>query len=146
MSGLINKVKEAVTGHKDTSTSATTGSGVNGRLFVHSNTAQCCRTEFVADYDTSRTGHGAGLTGSENYTSDPFKTSSSLGQGLTGSGNYGSDKHGSDSQRVGNTEYGSTGTGTRGPHSSNLENKLDPRVDSGTKELTSPNSELLTPP
>lgn len=103
-------------------------------------------TEFDVDYDTSRTGHSGGLTGSENYTSDPYKTSSAgHGQGLAGSGNYASDNYGSDSQRVGNTEYGSTGTGTRGPHSSNLGNKADPRVDSGKMKPTSQNSDTLTP-
>ena len=134
MSGLINKVKEAVTGHKDTSTSAAGNSGTNGRLFVHSNIDPCCRTKFNAEYDTSRTGHSGGLTGSEDYTSDSYNTSSGSGQGLTGSGNYGSDN------------YGSTDTTTRGPHSSNLENKLDPRVDSGTMDLTLQNTQLLTSP
>lgn len=132
MSGLINKVKDAVTGHKNTSASADAHPGVNGMLFVPSNMAQCCRTKSNPDYDTSRTGHGGGLTGSENYTSDPFNTPVGHGLGLTGSGNYSSDNYGSDSRRAGNTEYGSTDSSTRGPHSSNLENKLDPRVDSGT--------------
>lgn len=31
--------------------------------------------------------------------------------------------------------YGSTGTSTTGPHSSNLANKADPRVDSDRGEL-----------
>ena len=150
MSGLINKVKEAVSGHKDTSASTTAEPGVNGRFFVHLERIQPCRTKFDVDYDTSRTGHSGGLTGSENYTSDPYKTSTGHGQGLTGSGNYGSDNYGSDSQRVGNTGYGNTGygstdTGTRGPHSSNLGNKLDPSVDSGKMELMCRNSTLLTP-
>lgn len=146
MSGIINKVKDAVTGHHKDTSASTTEPGVNGRPLVHSNLAQCYRTEPNADYDTSRTGHSGGLTGSEDYTSDPYKAPSGHGQGLTGSGNYSSDKYGSDSQRAGNPGYGSTDTGTRGPHSSNLENKLDPRVDSGTMELTPWNARLLTPP
>ena len=148
MSGLINKVKDAVTGHhKDTSASTTGEPGVNGRSRVHSHMAQCCRTESDADYDTSRTGHGGGLKGSEDYTSDPYKAPTGHGQGLAGSGNYSSDNYGSDSQRAGNPGYGSadSGTGygttssglgstgastTAGPHSSDLANKADPRVDS----------------
>jgi hypothetical protein len=69
MSGLINSVKEAVVGKSNTDTSNN-------------------------DYDNTRDGRGSGLTGSGTQSSDT----------------YGSDNH--------------------GPHSSNVGNKLDPRVDS----------------
>lgn len=111
MSGLLNKVKDAVTGgHHDT---------------THHDTSS------TTHRDTSMTG---GSTGSTGTTSTQGPHSSNLankvdprvdsdGDGRTG--------------MTGNTTSGTSGmtgmTGshtTQGPHSSNLANKVDPRVDS----------------
>jgi hypothetical protein len=111
MSGLMHKIKETVAPSKDESTTRTSGTG-------------------AAEYGSSTAGSNTGY-GSK---SSEF--------GSTGAGNLGS--HG-----VGSSEYGSTGrtagTGTAGtgamygnqqshhtagPHSSNMANKADPRVDS----------------
>lgn len=86
MSGLINKVKNAVSGGGDKhNTEGNTGQSFPSILDVfstiHTDTSN-------SDYD--RTGASTGLPGSGGY-----------------------------------------GSGTSGPHSSNTENKLDPRVDSG---------------
>lgn len=90
MSGLLNKVKEAVVGQTGTQDSAATHhQGDNGKD-AHQIGLNPSWLMGNLDYDTSRTGHGSDTTG-----------------------------------------YGSTDTSTRGPHSSNLENKLDPRVDGG---------------
>lgn len=100
----------------------------------------------MLDYDSSRSREGGGLTGSDNYTSSTSDTASGHGSGLTGSGNYGSDNYGSDGRRSGNTEYDSSGNTSRGPHSSNLENKLDPRVDSGKASLSRTDEAMLMSP
>ena len=50
---------------------------------------------------------------------------SSSGTGSTGYGSSG----------TGHTGYGATGTTTAGPHSSNLANEADPRVDSDRGRL-----------
>lgn len=86
MSGIINKVKAAVTGDKSTA-----DHGRSGMLFSSPATLSgplanyCSHLEY--GHNTSGTTHGSGFAGS--------------------------------------------GTTTSGPHHSNIENKVDPRVDSG---------------
>ena len=73
---------------------------------------------------------GGSLTGREErydgFEGEPRAVGNALGgssSGLTGSTGTGTTGSG-----YGSSGYGSTGTS--GPHSSNLENKVDPRVDS----------------
>lgn len=73
------------------------------------------------DSDRDRGTHDSGLTGS-----------GLTGSGLTGSGHTGSGLTGSShtSSGITGTHAGTHSHSTAGPHSSNLANKLDPRVDS----------------
>lgn len=68
------------------------------------------------------------LPGTDSKHSDYDRTGASTG--YTGSGNYGSGTTGG-SGVTGSGGVVSSGSTTSGPHSSNVENKLDPRVDSG---------------
>ncbi|KAL8746262.1 MAG: hypothetical protein Q9190_001688 [Brigantiaea leucoxantha] len=148
MSGLMHKVKDALTGEKDTPAATAANQGKNE--YGHHHTA---------------TEHGAGTHGNE--TADPLtsgamkfnkndmvgRTGDSTGRDNT-SASTNAGPHSSnlankadprvdsdlDSSRYGTgsgtgttgTNYGrTTGTSTTaGPHSSNLANKADPRVDS----------------
>jgi len=126
MSGIINKVEHALhldkkehgTSHTHTpgTTTGTTGySGTaEGVAGPHSSRAANAADPRVdSDLDGSRnagaygTTTGSGLTGSHNTTGAGYGTTGTT----TGAG------------------YGSSNT-TAGPHSSNLANKVDPRVDS----------------
>jgi len=81
---------------------------------------------------------GSGLTGGSHTGTHSTGTYGQSGSGLTGGSHTGTHSTGGyGSTGVGNTH--STGTGhhlpgpadnTAGPHSSNMANKLDPRVDS----------------
>ncbi|KAL8835051.1 MAG: hypothetical protein Q9170_003480 [Blastenia crenularia] len=90
-----------------------------------SNLANKADPRVDSDLDGSRRDHGttgAGMTGS--HTTGSHMTGGSgnnTGSGLTGSGT---------GSGYGSSGYGSTGSTTAGPHSSNLANKADPRVDS----------------
>ena len=66
---------------------------------------------------------GTGMTGSGSGMSGSGSGMSGSGSGMSGSGS-GTGRSGT------GTGTGMTGSDTTGPHSSNLENKLDPRVDS----------------
>ncbi|KAI4238384.1 MAG: hypothetical protein L6R40_005746 [Gallowayella cf. fulva] len=164
MSGLMHKVKDALSGEKNTPEAASANQGSNeyghtpssnlthggigqssasGDRTTHtgygtdstnagphsSNAGNKMDPRVDSDLDGSnRHGHGttgSGLTGSHN--------TGTTGSGLTGSHNTGTTGSG----LTGGSGYGSSGydntTGhstTAGPHSSNLANKADPRVDS----------------
>lgn len=70
--------------------------------------------------------------GNLQLIADVFSDGRSAGHGVGGAGNTGySSGTGIGTGTGTNTGYGSTGTSTTsGPHSSNLANKADPRVDS----------------
>ena len=68
------------------------------------------------------------LPSTDTKHSDYDRTGASTG--LPGSGNYGSGTTGGSGVSGSGGVIGSHST-TSGPHSSNVENKLDPRVDSG---------------
>lgn len=128
MSGIVNKVKEVLhhdkttTGHSTTHTTGTTHSGTaEGVAGPHSSrVANAADPRVDSDLDGSR---HTGTTGTTHST------------GVTG-GTTGHTTHstGMTGGTTGTTGTGYTGTGTTstnaGPHSSNLANKLDPRVDS----------------
>ena len=104
MSGLINKVKDAVGGHKNAGNTSSDG---KSQPDPHTSFAKN-----ALEYDnTGTTGAGSHLSGSNNSGLTGQNTSGSTGSGITGS----------------NT--------TAGPHSSNLGNEVDPRVDSDLGKL-----------
>ena len=102
--GEPRAVSSALGGSSTTGTTGTTGSGMTGTGSGMSGTGTGMSGTGTGMSGTgmsgSGTGSGTGMTGS--------------GTGMTGSG----------------TGTGMSGSGTTGAHSSNLENKLDPRVDS----------------
>lgn len=86
MSGIINKVKAAVTGDKSTADHGSSGMCFSSPAIISGPMADH-RSPLEYGHTGSGTSHGSGLAGS--------------------------------------------GTTTTGPHHSNIENKVDPRVDSG---------------
>ncbi|EHK97833.1 hypothetical protein M7I_6416 [Glarea lozoyensis 74030] len=111
-------------------TSHSTGTGHSTTSGPHSSSL-ANKADPRVDSDNSRLG-STGLTGSTG-----------TGYGNTGSSNtYGSSTHGTDHSRLGGAGL-TSGTGyndhstTSGPHSSNLANKADPRVDSDNSRLGS---------
>ncbi|KAI0390427.1 hypothetical protein F5Y17DRAFT_64016 [Xylariaceae sp. FL0594] len=114
MSNIINKVKEAVTGHHSSSSEP---EGTHGTHNSRAANAADPRIDSDRDHraapgNNEYTSGTSGLTGS-HHTGTTGTTGSS---GLTGS-------HGT----IGTTGYDSA---REGPHSSNLANKLDPTIDS----------------
>ncbi|KAL9603549.1 MAG: hypothetical protein Q9219_001051 [cf. Caloplaca sp. 3 TL-2023] len=99
-SSMANKADPRVDSDLDGNRHGTSGSGLTGG-------------HTTGTHGTHGTHGSHGTTGSA-YDS---KTGNNTGSGLTGSG-------------YGTSGYGSTGSTTAGPHSSNLANKADPRVDS----------------
>jgi len=118
MSSTVNKVKHALHMDKDKSTSHTHTAGT-----THSGTA-----EGVAGPHTSRAANAADprvdsdLDGSRNAGAHTGMHTTGAHNGQTTGLNSGLGHTGPTS--------GVTGTTTAGPHSSNLANKADPRVDS----------------
>jgi hypothetical protein len=114
MSGIVNKIKEAV--HSDSNKSH--HSAPEGTHGPHnSRVANAADPRVDSDRDGSNT-MGTGTTGrtaghGEFGSTNPFSSNThSTGTGVTGSSNYG------------------TAEGVHGPHSSRLANAADPRVDS----------------
>lgn len=133
MSGLINKVKDAV--HSDKKDNAATDNPQSSNAGPYgSNMANKADPRVDSDRDTVRTGthgtHGAGMTG----TTGTHGTHGTIGtHGTTGAG-YGSSTTGAG---FGSSTTGTTGAGydnprsvNDGPHGSNMANKADPRIDS----------------
>ncbi|KAI1203367.1 hypothetical protein F5X97DRAFT_284316 [Nemania serpens] len=105
MSGIVNKVKEAVSGHHNTSSAP---EGTHGSH--NSRVANAADPRIDSDRD-HRAAPGSTVGGTHEYTTGNQYTH---GGGNTGAG-----------------AFGSTGaTGREGPHTSNLANKVDPRIDS----------------
>jgi len=158
MSNIVNKVKDAITGHKDHDTTTgthtnTTGSDPNyyssGNTGPHStNVANKLDPRVDSDRDGSRTvgtGNTYGSTTGNTYgstTGDTYGSHTGMGTGAS-HGPHDSglanrvDPRIDSSTGTTNTGYtmGGTGAGfshssTAGPHSSNVANKMDPRVDS----------------
>ena len=107
MSGLMHKVKDAISGDK---TADNTGANQSGNGETAYNPFPKLMLIHLTEY-----GHGTGSHGTTagSTTGSSFSGGNNTGPGLTGS----------------DTGYGS-GSTTAGPHSSNLDNKADPRVDS----------------
>jgi len=126
MSGAINKVKDALHLNKDHTTTTTTTHSTGAP--THSNTtgvpegtagphssraANAADPRIDSDLDSSRhTGTTGGLTGTGNTHSHTTGTHVGSGGGVAGTSH------------------------TVGPHSSNLANKADPRVDSDLSNTT----------
>ncbi|KAI0526687.1 hypothetical protein F5B22DRAFT_641826 [Xylaria bambusicola] len=163
MSSIVNKVKEAVSGHHDKS------SAPEGTYGTHdSRTANAADPRIDSDRD-HRAAPGSTVGGTHDYTTgnNYSHTGPTSGYSSGTTGAYGSSRegeygpHGSrmanaadprvDSDRdasrtVGGNNYGSSAThgttgaygstgtygstGREGPHSSNMANKMDPRIDS----------------
>ncbi|KAK0719503.1 hypothetical protein B0H67DRAFT_154419 [Lasiosphaeris hirsuta] len=134
MSGIVNKIKEAV--HSDKST--TTHSAPEGSHGPHNTrVANAADPRVDSDRDgsnnmgASRTAgqgefgsHGIGSTGTHNVGT----TGRTAGHGEFGSANPFSSTGTTGTHNTQNT-YG-TAEGAQGPHSSRLANAVDPRVDS----------------
>ncbi|KAL2419715.1 hypothetical protein ABEF95_005815 [Exophiala dermatitidis] len=116
MSGLVNKAKEILTpnkGHETTTGPSTTGHTTTGHDTVGHTTGT-----------HTTTGHTTGTHGTHGQVgAAPVHDASTLSHG-THTGGYGH----------------TTGTATTGPHSSNVANKLDPRVDSDADHRNNPTS------
>ncbi|KAI1737016.1 hypothetical protein F4680DRAFT_237069 [Xylaria scruposa] len=129
MSSIVNKVKEAVSGHHNTSSQP---EGTHGH---HNNrVANAADPRIDSDRD-HRAAPGSTVGGTHDYNTGSNYTHGTEGYGSTGTtGAYGTtgttEGYGSSTGTTG--AYGTTGTtGVReGPHSSNMANKLDPRIDS----------------
>lgn len=157
MSNLINKAKDALSGDKNHSTTTSSGYGSGPH-----DTATGNRIDPTID---SRTGQYTGAHGQTTTTAGPH--SSNVGNKVdprvdsdldhrnnptSGVGGYGQTQgtHGGTHGGTGMTSgtgqgYGTSATatgGTAGPHSSNLANKLDPRVDSDVDHRNNPASNV----
>ena len=125
MSSIVNKVKEAVSGHHDHS------SAPEGTHGTHdSRVANAADPRIDSDRD-HRAHPGSTVGGTHEYTSGN-NYSHSATPGTTGPhGAYGANPT---SGYTTGTTTGTTGAygtaGREGPHSSNLANKADPRIDS----------------
>lgn len=116
MSNLINKVKEAVTGHHNTtSDNATTAGHHHGSLTQHGTTTGVGSTG-LGPHDSS--------LGNKIDPRVDSTTGQSTSSGMTGTGHHSTTGH-----NLSGT-HGNTGVTGVGPHSSSLANKADPRVDS----------------
>merc|ERR1712000_366401 len=109
MSGIINKVKDALHHNNTSALSGSTNHGPHD-----SNAANKVDPRIDSDRD-GRAAHGTGLGSSNTH-------STGLGSSNTHSTGLGSNTHGTTGAYGSNT--------TAGPHSSNVANKVDPRVDS----------------
>ncbi|KAI0914002.1 hypothetical protein F4823DRAFT_475087 [Ustulina deusta] len=137
MSGIVNKVKEAVSGHHNTS------SAPEGTYGTHNNrVANAADPRIDSDRD-HRAAPDSTVGGTHGYTTGGnYSHSGAGGYGTSGTtGAYGTPGTTGEYGSSGTTgEYGSSGTtgafgstattGREGPHSSNLANKMDPRIDS----------------
>ncbi|KAI1428636.1 hypothetical protein F5Y12DRAFT_710933 [Xylaria sp. FL1777] len=112
MSNIVHKVKEAVSGHHTSSAPEGTHGSHNSRI------ANAADPRIDSDRD-HRAAPGSAVGGTQEYTTGG-------NYAHTGAGAY--DTTGTTGTTGG---YGSSGlTGREGPHSSNLANKADPRIDS----------------
>ncbi|KAL7622790.1 hypothetical protein AAE478_006469 [Parahypoxylon ruwenzoriense] len=139
MSGVIHKVKDAVTGnHHSSTTSHGAPEGTHG---PHSNRVANTADPRVDSDRDNRATPGSTVGGTHAYTSGDNYTHS----GQTGSATAGPHRQGivnkadpridsdRDGRYAGNTagDYGGSGReGAHGPHNSRLANTVDPRVDS----------------
>jgi len=125
MSNIVNKVKEAVSGHKHHDTTTT---GTHGNTTADPN--------FYSNSSSTNTGpHSSNVANK----ADPRVDSDRDGSYTVGGGNtYGAGATGMGTTGMNTTYDNTTGTGMtgttggHGPHGSNLANKIDPRVDSTT--------------
>lgn len=124
MASTMDKVKDALHMNKNnnTTTSTTQGTGVHNNG-AYTNDVQTgtgiSSTHGAAGHDHGHGhNHGIGHTGAGTHSNHV--------SGATG-GAYGT---GHSTHATGNTATG-PGSTTAGPHSSNIANKVDPRVDSG---------------
>ncbi|TGJ81460.1 hypothetical protein E0Z10_g7301 [Xylaria hypoxylon] len=124
MSSIVNKVKEAVSGHHKDNTSSSAAEGTYGTHNSRVGNAADPRIDSDRDH---RAAPSSKVGGTHEYTSGDNYSHS-------GAGGYGSSTTGTTGGYDSSTgEYGSSGTGAtgrEGPHSSNTANKLDPRIDS----------------
>ncbi|CRK27873.1 hypothetical protein BN1708_014975 [Verticillium longisporum] len=139
MSGLINKIKDAVHSDKhDKHDSTHTGSdayttgthGTTGNPGIHHNTdttgTHSTGTHGTSTYGNTSTNagpHDSNLANKADPRVDSDRDHRGTAGGVTGS----TGTHGSTG--LGSSGYGNTSTNA-GPHDSNIANKLDPRVDS----------------
>ncbi|KAI0601345.1 hypothetical protein F4775DRAFT_589563 [Biscogniauxia sp. FL1348] len=116
MSGIVNKVKDAVTGHS----SSTTHEAPEGTHGPHGSRVGNAADPRVDSDRDHRAAPSSAYGGSQPYTTGDTYTHS----GQTGhTGTTGHTSH------AGTTGY-NTGSTNAGPHQSNLLNKADPRIDS----------------
>ncbi|KAI1091022.1 hypothetical protein F5B19DRAFT_493842 [Rostrohypoxylon terebratum] len=109
MSGVINKVKEAVSGNHSSTTNQGAPEGTHG---PHNNRVANAADPRVDSDRDHRAAPGSTIGGSQPYASGDNYTHGTLG--TTGTTGY----------------TGATGQTTSGPHQSNIANKADPRIDS----------------
>jgi len=160
MSGLINKVKDAVSGHHDTSSAP---EGTHGTH--NSRVANAADPRIDSDRD-HRAAPGSTIGGTNEYTTGNNYSHGTSGTGTHGTSGLAGQSHGTSGLTGTTGTHGSSGltgthgssgltgshatsslTGTHGttgaydgtsgnagsregPHSSNMANKLDPRIDS----------------
>lgn len=129
MSGAINKVKDALHLNKDHSTTHTTGT-----TGTHTTGTHTAGTTGHSTVGHSGTSEGvAGPHGSRVANAADPRVDSDLDNSRTAGASHANTSHttggytGTGTGVIGNNHSSST---TAGPHSSNVANKLDPRVDS----------------
>ncbi|KAI0421389.1 hypothetical protein F5X98DRAFT_271642 [Xylaria grammica] len=142
MSSIVNKVKDAVTGHHHDSTS----SAPEGTYGAHnSRVGNAADPRIDSDRD-NRAAPSSTIGGTHEYTTGDNYSHSGAGGYGSSTGAYGAPGttrttggYGTSGMTGTTGEYGSSGTGAfgstgatgrEGPHSSNLANKMDPRIDS----------------
>jgi hypothetical protein len=129
MSGLIEKIKDAVHGDKHHSSSNDPASAKGH----DSHAANKADPRIDSDRD-GRANPLSGNTAGHSTTTGHSTTGHSSGAGLSG---YGSGTHTTGSNTLGSSTHTSSNTG---PHDSNLANKADPRVDSDRDHRANPTS------
>ncbi|KAI0431126.1 hypothetical protein F5Y09DRAFT_340938 [Xylaria sp. FL1042] len=125
MSSIVNKVKDAVSGHHSTSSAP---EGTHGTH--NSRVANAADPRIDSDRD-HRAAPGSTVGGTHEYTTgDNYAHTGTTGAyGAPGTtGGYGTT--GTTGATSGFAPTGTTGTTREGPHNSNMANKMDPRIDS----------------
>ncbi|KAK5987171.1 hypothetical protein PT974_11289 [Cladobotryum mycophilum] len=118
MSSIVNKVKDIL--HSDNKSSEP--EGTHGPHSTKAANVADPRIDSDRDHRENLSGHDGSYTSTDNYSYG--------GAGTAGTGTHGAGTHGTGTHNQSANRTGGPTTKTDGPHSSNLANKMDPRVDS----------------
>ncbi|KAJ5212382.1 uncharacterized protein N7498_004028 [Penicillium cinerascens] len=131
MSGIINKVKDAVAHHGDKSNDNEhhqTGTSHNSNAYDYGPHSSNVANAADPRVDSDRSAHNTSSTG--HSTAQPHSATGMTGAGTTGAGTAGTGMAGAGTTGASHNAYDSSRSSNYGPHGSNIANTADPRVDS----------------